>query len=510
LTSISASKGATPARGRRLTLSLLTALAVIAVGALQLSQRDSAMAAVDPASVTVTPSVVISPGEATVTVTFTNAAPVTVDSFVAVAGSGVTIANPVVECQVGAEPCTPGDETCDAALLAEFADEIFCAQFAANQTTNGNEPYTVTLTFDLTCEGDDPARIAVGDWNGTAVTNSVGRFVVCVVPGAQPGVFVVTKDFDGDPAQDFGYTLTTDATSCQASIAGGPLETFAPGGNFSLAGGESAVFACFLVGATPGTDWTLTVTEADPGSEVATLTAIDCGETDATADLPMRSASLTVTLVDAQIISGSGACTFVNDAPGVDDPGAPNVSATKVCVGEGFDATFEVTVAGVTEEAACGDTVTAFDLDPGTYDVSETISGGDAEAFVTVIVCSDGSVTEGTSASVTLPAEGATDIACVIINSFDSLAGLLCPCGALDLEIDIDNTNNNGIGIDNANTNNNANDNDNDNLNANDNENKNDNQNENTQDQTNTQDQDNANDQTNNITSSPEVNIDFD
>jgi hypothetical protein len=199
----------------------------------------------------------------------------------------------------------------------------------------------------------------------------------------------------------------------------------------------------------------------------------------------------------------------VNTPPG--DGALANVSATKVCVGEGFDATFEVTVADVTEEVACGDTVTALDLDPGTYDVSETISGGDAEAFATVIVCSDGSVTEGTSASVTIPAEGAVDVSCVVINAFGTALGdLICGCGGLDLEIDIDNNNTNTIGIDNANTNNNGNDNDNANLNDNDNENKNDNQNENTQDQTNTQDQDNANDQSNNITSSPQVNIDFD
>jgi hypothetical protein len=203
------------------------------------------------------------------------------------------------------------------------------------------------------------------------------------------------------------------------------------------------------------------------------------------------------------------ALCVVQNVPVDDDPAAPNISATKICVGEGFDAAFEVTVADVTEEAGCGDTVTAVAVEPGTHEISETISGDDAEAFTTVIVCSDGTVTEGARATVTVPEEGATDVACVVINSFDSLADLLCPCQGLDLEIDIGNTNTNTIAIDNDNTNNNANNNDNANLNDNLNENKNDNLNENTQNQENAQDQNNENSQTNNITSSPEVNIDF-
>jgi hypothetical protein len=75
---------------------------------------------------------------------------------------------------------------------------------------------------------------------------------------------------------------------------------------------------------------------------------------------------------------------------------------------------------------------------------------------------------------------------------------LCCP---VDLDADIDNTNTNVIGIENEN------DNDNENTNVNNNENTN--VNTNIQDQDNDQSQDNANQQTNNITSSPSVNIDF-
>jgi hypothetical protein len=171
----------------------------------------------------------------------------------------------------------------------------------------------------------------------------------------------------------------------------------------------------------------------------------------------------------------------------------------------------------------------------GTFTISELIEGPDADGVAGTIVCTDGVSQPATGATTTL--EEGFDEACVIINVFDPdgdtggedpddpdgglggdadgdgipdvLEALICGC-PVDIEIDIDNTNTNTIGIDNDNTNNNANDNDNFNENLNDNENKNDNKNENTQNQENTQDQDNTNDQTNNITSSPEVNIDFD
>jgi hypothetical protein len=75
--------------------------------------------------------------------------------------------------------------------------------------------------------------------------------------------------------------------------------------------------------------------------------------------------------------------------------------------------------------------------------------------------------------------------------------------------IDINNTNNNNIDIDNTNTNTNTNNNTNVNENKNENTNINNNANTNTQNQSNHQSQENTNNQTNNIDSSPHVNIDF-
>jgi hypothetical protein len=186
----------------------------------------------------------------------------------------------------------------------------------------------------------------------------------------------------------------------------------------------------------------------------------------------------------------------------------PDLMATKFCVGDGFEAAFTLTVATVTEAAACGGSVTAPDLAPGDYTVSEEISGPDAESFTTVIACDGGAPVEASSTTVNIPLDSAEAVTCVVINLFepdgaadgDGAAGLICFC-SLDLEIDIGNENTNVIGIDNENENENANDNSNTNTN--------DNANQNTQDQDNAQDQDNGNQQANNITSSPEVNIDF-
>jgi hypothetical protein len=501
--------GGRPGSLRILVLGLI---GLVLAGVLVLAGRQPAKAAVDPASFSVTPSVVI--GSGTVTATFTNAAPIAMDSFISVNTSTVTLANFVAECEVGTDPCNAGAETCHPNLVSALLTPDYCAQFAANQTGNGLQPYRVTLTFDVSCTAPGTAIVTAGDWSGETTTPQVAG-VACIVPGATPGVFIVTKEFDGDATQEFDFTFTTDATDCQATVAADAPAPIASGGDFQLADGESAVLSCFPPSESPGTQWTLTVTETDPGAEVATLVDIDCGTTDAGTDFPTTaSASLTLTLISAQEISGSGACTFVNEAEAAfDDPAVPNIAVSKVCVGEGFDATFEVTVGEESGEVECGgEPVTALDVDPGSYDVTETIEGADADGFTTVIVCSDGTLSEGTSATVTVPAEGAVDVNCVVINAFgaDGLGDLLCLCRALDLEIDIDNTNSNGIGIDNSNANNNANGNDNANLNGNANENKNDNQNENTQDQTNTQDQNNTNEQKNNITSSPEVNIDFD
>jgi hypothetical protein len=96
---------------------------------------------------------------------------------------------------------------------------------------------------------------------------------------------------------------------------------------------------------------------------------------------------------------------------------------------------------------------------------------------------------------------------CTITNTLDETDGGEpgddngCPtaCGCCGSNVNIDNTNTNVIGIENENENENTNNNTNDNENTN--------ENTNTQNQTNDQDQDNDNTQTNNIDSSPEVNI---
>jgi hypothetical protein len=288
---------------------------------------------------------------------------------------------------------------------------------------------------------------------------------------------------------------TEDGSGCMVEVTppGGPVAV-PDGGSFLLSVGELAEVLC---------DSPATITEAPSSGFALDVETSTCSggavlNPDGSISYDFIPSTAPVTAL----------CVVQNVAVDDDDPAAPNISVTKVCVGEGFEATFEITVADVTEEAGCGDTVTAVDVEPGSHEVNEAISGDDAGGFVTVIVCSDGTVTEGASAILTVPEEGAADVACVIINSFDSLADLLCPCQGLDLEIDIGNTNTNTTAIDNDNMNSNANDNDNFNENLNANENKNDNKNENTQNQENAQDQNNENSQTNNITSSPEVNID--
>jgi hypothetical protein len=318
----------------------------------------------------------------------------------------------------------------------------------------------------------------------------------------------IVKSYNGAGTGEFSFGVAT--SDCLVEVDGQSLVEVPAGGTFMIAVTPPATTGALLL-----CDGPATITEL-PSESSTLVEPVTCSREEAVVDGP------SVTFAFPQPAFAVD-CDFTN-AVAEDDPALANIDVMKFCVGEGFDATFAITVAAVTvDDVACGDTVTAFDVEPGDHDVSEAISGDDAEAFSTVIVCGDTAVV-GTETTVTIPAEGAADVACVIINVFDPeddadadedgipdiLEGLLCGCRSLDLEIDIGNENNNSIGIDNENANNNANDNANLNENFNDNENKNDNQNENTQDQTNTQDQSNENSQTNNITSSPEVNIDFD
>jgi hypothetical protein len=317
----------------------------------------------------------------------------------------------------------------------------------------------------------------------------------------------IVKSYNGAGTAEFSFSVAT--SECLVEVDGQPIVQVPAGGTFTIAVTPPATTGALLF-----CDGPATITEL-PSESSTLVEPVTCSSDEVT----VAGASVTFPFPETPLAVD---CEFEN-AVADDDPALANISVTKVCVGEGFEATFAITVASVTvDDVACDDAVTAVDLEPGDYGVSETIGGADAEAFSTVIVCGDAAVV-GTETTVTIPAEDATDVACVIINTFDPegdadadgdgipdiLEALLCGCRSLDIEIDIDNTNGNTIGIENDNANSNANANDNDNLNGNANENKNDNQNENTQDQTNTQDQGNSNEQTNNITSSPEVNIDF-
>jgi hypothetical protein len=273
-----------------------------------------------------------------------------------------------------------------------------------------------------------------------------------------------------------------------------PPAPIADGGTFSLMNGQTAEFFCG-----PGNH---VVSEVD-----AVVATQDCLAEGGATLAPTDNGIVDVTFPDETI--GTVDCTITNS--GVDE--TATVTVQKVCVdAEELEGTFSVALDdGEPVELACGDSTTFEDVAAGPHTLTETIDGDDAEDFETVIICGDGVIQEGTTADLEVVA--GEDQLCLVINGAD-LTDLICdecPCGCGDdIEIDIDNNNNNTIGIDNSNTNNNANNNTNDNDNTNENKNENNNENTNTQDQTNDQNQDNSNTQTNNITSSPEVNIDFD
>jgi hypothetical protein len=211
---------------------------------------------------------------------------------------------------------------------------------------------------------------------------------------------------------------------------------------------------------------------------------------------------------EAVVTPADPAATGDSDTDTVSTSGCGGLTVLKSCPFGAGESEFTISVAdaGGAEVAAgpiaCG-AVTSFPFPPGDYTLSEAIDGPDAEDFTVAIACGSAELVDAAEAQFVIQA-GASEVVCVIINSLgeDGLAGLICSCTCcLDLEIDIGNTNTNVIGIEN--------DNDNDNANDNSNANTNDNGNTNSQDQDNAQDQDNQNGQANNITSSPEVNIDF-
>src|SRR5690606_36341530 len=109
-------------------------------------------------------------------------------------------------------------------------------------------------------------------------------------------------------------------------------------------------------------------------------------------------------------------CIFIN-VTSEDSPALANISVSKVCLGEDFDATFEVSIGElVTSEIECnGAPVVATDVEPDDYEISETITGDDAESFITAIVCiPGGALVVGDSTTVTIPADGAVDVSCVL------------------------------------------------------------------------------------------------
>jgi hypothetical protein len=528
-------------------LGLVAALAV--AGALALSQERAAEA--DLISLSLDTSVVTSGAVVTATLTAEDDDAIGPAASDTVAGSNPYLFAPIanvsnanqgedtanlpdgiseVSCFVAGVDCTsaPEPQTCtdadpdgaggndpepNPALVAciSYSDGTLDDPTASPDSTQ--ETLVAELAITVTCTTPTLVPISAGDQDPGSTDTTVN--VLCLPTGTVADI-TVDKVFDG--AQDVAFTFQyagPDGGECIALIEpDGILVDLSTETQFELTGAQTAeLYGCGI--------GTHTITEADPAPDAAFVSAV------CTPEQQPAGAGNGVAVSLTEITTGVIACVFTNTADtSGDDPGLPNIEVTKVCVGEGFDATFDISIGELTETVECDGVTTALDLDPATYSVSEAISGDDADAFATVIVCSDAGVVAGTETTVTIPEEGATDVFCVIINTFDpdgaldgdadgdgipdALEDLLCGCLSLDLEIDIDNTNNNTIGIDNDNTNNNANDNDNFNENLNDNENKNDNKNENTQNQENTQDQNNTNDQSNNITSSPEVNIDFD
>jgi hypothetical protein len=287
----------------------------------------------------------------------------------------------------------------------------------------------------------------------------------------------------GDPTAEFRYLVEPQGVC--VVVAGGVITAIISAGTFAISPGEVLAVYCRQG---------VTVTE-QPGPGFVFVPPPACNSDEVTIIGASVSYGFPPTTSPVTIL-----CTFTN-AVTDDSPDVPNIWVTKICVGDGFDAEFAITIGSQTEAVLCNLTTVLVDVAPGDYPVSEQITGVDADGFSTVIVCGDGEVVAGRSTTVTVDT---ADVSCVIINSFDpGLEDLICSCTCCmgDIEIDIGNENTNVIGIENENENKNAN--------TNDNNNENTNTNTNTQDQDNAQDQDNSNNQTNNITSSPEVNIDF-
>jgi hypothetical protein len=192
----------------------------------------------------------------------------------------------------------------------------------------------------------------------------------------------------------------------------------------------------------------------------------------------------------------------------------PTLEIEKTCVGGGGETfSFELSpndgVPVGPYAIDCGGTSGPIELVPDTdYTLTETGPLPDGWSLTGVFCNVNGGTGVPANGGIAFSVGGGGTVTCEFTDTFSEEPGdgtdgspdcpVCCACG-VDIDIDINNDNTNVIGIENENEN------ENENNNANENENTN--ENTNTQNQTNDQDQDNDNTQTNNIDSSPEVNI---
>jgi hypothetical protein len=393
--------------------TVLAVIGLVIAGVLALAQGRDAVADVADFAVD-GPAVSINQDTATFTVTLTTDGGDN-DVFIFVAGEPVSgplgvLFDPAEDeaCTVDSAECSGSIADCGAGLVDAVEAELetslpLCRQYGPEQSGDGgSDVFTVELTFTVQCSANESVEIDIGAGNWDPTANEGAGAIVGSMEDNQfeafcvreDGTLLITKEVVGDTEETFTFTLTAEPSdsSCLLSFDEDSFVELGNGGTFELADGQTALLFFCDTG-------TYTVTEEDPGADVATLTTINCGATDGVPDLEARSVTLEVTSEEG-LFFGFADCTFVNT------------------------------------EVVC------------------PVDGGEANG-----------------------ANGDTD----------------------GIDIDIDNENTNAICIDNENEN--------ENTNTNTNNNSNTNTNTNTQNQTNNQSQNNTNTQTNNIDSSPEVNI---
>jgi hypothetical protein len=386
-----------------------------------------------------------------------------------------------IECPNGTVEISPSGSEVD---FSEFFDDFPGFDQDSQLTMSVNEVSTGpwwTTTFDDNGEGEGE-DCEFGPAIKETFNNLLDDGYLCVITNSlapeDVSFLEVNKAFDGDLASPFTFLVSTTGPPCLV-IIDGVVSFVADGETFTITPVQTAEVYC------SGENF---VTEET--GDGFTFDGVAC------VDPPplVQPGFPDEASVFFRLPTGEGArgypCTWTNAADN------PDIIVKKECVG--VEGVFSFQLDGLTADIPCGESDTASNLEPGTYTLSEDPGVGD---IATLIACSDGQQVTGTSVTVEVVD---ADIFCVFINSAEDLGDVVCPCPCgcgNDLEIDIDNTNTTVIGIENENENKNTNDNTNNNANTN--------TNTNTQNQTNDQSQDNSNEQTNNITSSPEVNIDF-